>query len=173
MKDPKKQKAKTYNRRKKEYEKMRAGNTRLHKQICSVNLQIEDHKKTLSLRKVDLGFKLVGGTLMGCVGGMFPVALFCPEADTLSELINGFIKKVGEEPLVATTPIIGFITGFSLLNYILYKNDSLSFSDIKKAFKYNNSLLDKKSILQAKLDKKNYVDADKFYNKESTKKYKK
>ena len=49
MKDPKKQKAKTYNRRKKEYEKMRAGNTRLHKQICSVNLQIEDYKKTLSL----------------------------------------------------------------------------------------------------------------------------
>lgn len=173
MKDPKKQKLKTYERRKKAYKKEQRRKENIRNQIRTVEDEIEEFSSTLSNRKIDLGCKLCGGTIMGIVWGLAPV--FLPsDAEHLNEILKEFVQKVEEEPLIATTPLIGFVLGMGFLNFTLGLNKDLSkISEIKEAFRYNKSLLSKKAELEAKLERKSYVDSDKARNKGNAKTYKK
>lgn len=173
MKDAKKQKAKTYERRKNRIRNEYVRKEKIREQINSIEKEIELFKLTVVSRKIDLCGKISGSTLIAIVGSMFPLAILCPDCETLNELFNELLQKTQEKPLVITTPFISASVFVALLNLVLNRHGVASFSEIKSTLNHNKSLLNKKSELEAKLERKNYIDADKTRTKSKTKTYKK
>lgn len=159
MKDPKKQKQKTYKRRKNSYEKNTAKQYNLLSQIDEANSKINNFKLDILIDKFDLGARVFSDTFVGTCTSLLSLVLMSDEGNNFREVLSMSQDKIEAEPILIAVPILSLVAGATVQDFLygkLWKNKS--YSDILDDFKYNKELKKQKKELTKKYKKK-FVDS--------------
>lgn len=156
MKSQKKQKQKTYERRKKSWDKSLRKNKRILSEIDEINSKISNLKWNLAIDRVDLVARLVSDEVVGIGTSLLSLMMITDEWNTLGELLEASQEEIEANPLLILVPVLSLVAGATAQDFLygkLWKNKS--YSEIFSDFKLNKELKKQKNELIKK-----YTDAN-------------